>query len=248
MSFQLRGVTVRRQGQCVLSSIEHGFESGLVSGVVGPNGSGKSSLLRTLYGYLEVDEGSVLLENRELTRWNPRELASRLGVCPQESEPSLDFRIDQVLALPLGGDLSTMREQSARLDFLRLETLFERTLSQLSGGERQRVRLGMALMKDAPWLILDEPINHLDLATGWSLMRYLQKPRKGGVLLALHDLTTAAHYCQNLLVLKDGEKVAAGPPREVLTPELLRSVFRLDAKIDWSTEPPGLKVLGVEVG
>jgi len=226
VAFQLRAVTVRRQGQDVLKSVEHCFERGLISGVVGPNGSGKSSLLRALYGYLEVDEGSVLLEDRELTRWNPRVLASRLGVCPQESEPSLDFRIDQVLALPLGGDLASMREQTARLDFLRLETLFGRTLSQLSGGERQRVRLGMALMKEAPWLILDEPINHLDLATGWSLMRYLQKPREGGVLLALHDLTTAANYCQHLLVLKDGEKVAAGSPRQVLTPELLKTVFR----------------------
>lgn len=248
MAFQLRGVTVERQGQPVLSSVDHCFESGLVTGVVGPNGSGKSSLLRAMYGYLELDEGSVELDGRDLARWNPRELASRLGVCPQEAEPSLDFRVDQVLALPLGGDLASMREQSDGLDFLGLERLFARTLSQLSGGERQRVRLGMALMKDAPWLILDEPINHLDLATGWSLMRYLQKPRDGGVILALHDLTTAALYCQHLLVLKEGVKVAVGSPKEILTPDILKTVFRLDAKIDWSTEPPGLRVMGVEVG
>ena len=247
MTFSLRRLTVERQGRPVLKSVSHVLESGQVIGVVGPNGSGKSTLLRTLYGFVEPDEGEIELNGRGLSLWNPRELASRLGVCPQEAEPSLDFRVEQVLALPLGGDLSGLREQAARLEFLSLPALFERTLSQLSGGERQRVRLGMALMRESPWLILDEPINHLDLATAWSLMRYLQKPREGGVILALHDLATAARYCRHLLVLNGGEKVAAGPPRDILTTEVLKSVFRLDATMDWSTEPPGLRVQGVEV-
>jgi ABC-type cobalamin/Fe3+-siderophores transport system ATPase subunit len=219
----------------------------VVTGIVGPNGSGKSSLLRAIYGYLPLQNGRVEIDDRTLADWPPEALAAHLGVCPQEAEPSLDFRVDQVLALPFGGRHAAMLERASGLDFLQLEDLFGRHLSQLSGGERQRVRLGMALLREAPWLVLDEPANHLDLATAWSLLDHLLRPRPGGVVMALHDLTTAARCCQHLVILDQGALVVEGEPREVLTSEMLREVFRLDGEFNWNTEPASLKVTGVKV-
>ncbi len=125
-----------------------------------------------------------------------------------------------------------MRERLRPYPFLRLEELFSRRLSTLSGGEHQRVRLGQAFLSGAPWLLLDEPANHLDLATAWSVYDYLSRERiEGGVIVALHDLATAVRLCQEILVLNGGRLVAQGSPREVLTKSLLEDVFGLRAEI-----------------
>lgn len=229
----------------MLHELEVEIAGGLVTAVIGPNGSGKSSLLKALYGYLPVSEGAIELAGKDLENWSPAELASQLGVCPQEAEPSLDFQVSQLLALRFGGDLETARERLQHLPFLRLEELFPKQLSQLSGGERQRVRLGVALSGNAPWLVLDEPANHLDLSTAWSLFDYLRQPREGGVILALHDLDTAARCCDRILVLLEGSMVAHGSPREVLTPELLARVFELRGRLEAESDPAALRLQGV---
>lgn len=245
MAIELSGVSLTRGGKSILREVSCRILPQTVTGVVGPNGSGKSSLLRTIYGFLPVTAGQIAIDDTALAQWSPQKLASHLGVCPQEAEPSLDFRVDQVLALRFGGRRASLAERTTSLDFLRLEELFDRHLSELSGGERQRVRLGMALLSDSPWLILDEPANHLDLATAWSLLEFLRRPRRGGVVLALHDLAVAARFCSSLLVLKQGRVVTHGPPREVLQSEVLKGVFRLNAAFDWNADPITLKVSGV---
>ena len=245
MGIQVEGIRLERNFKVILDDLSTAFPKGLVTGLVGPNGSGKSSLLRILYGYLPSSGGSVLLQDKDLRAWDPRELARHLGVCPQEAEPSLDFKVEQVLALRFGGQSDRLSKGLEGLEFLRLQELFGRSLSQLSGGEKQRVRLGTALLGQAPWLLLDEPANHLDLATAWSLFEYLNHQREGGVILALHNLSTAARYCRNLLVLHEGKKVAQGKPRDVLTPQLLGEIFRLKAKLDWTDERADLKISGV---
>ena len=245
MGFQVEGIRLEKNFKVILDDLTTSFPKGLVTGLVGPNGSGKSSLLRILYGYLPSVKGKVFLQDQDLRSWDPRELAGHLGVCPQEAEPSLDFKVEQVLALRFGGRYERLSEGLEAIQFLRLEELFGRSLSQLSGGEKQRVRLGTALLGQAPWLLLDEPANHLDLATAWSLFEYLAQVREGGVILALHNLNTAARYCQNLLVLYEGRKVAQGSPKEVLTPELLGDIFRLKGSLDWNEDRADLRISGV---
>lgn len=242
---KLSGLSVKRGLREVVHSVSAELPPRLVTGVVGPNGSGKSSLLRALYGYLPPAQGELFLDGRSIGEWDPRELAGHLGVCPQEAEPTLDFRVEQVLSLPLGAGSERLAERLEELPFLALQSLLPRHLSTLSGGERQRVRLGLALVGRSPWLILDEPANHLDLATAWSLFEFLAQPREGGVVIALHDLETAARVCSHLLVLHGGHLVAQGSPREVLTADLLREVFGLRAKFEWETSAT-LRVKGVD--
>lgn len=247
MGISVSDLILDRGSKRVLDGLSAHFAEGRVYAVVGPNGSGKSSLLKAIYGYLDPHSGSIEIDERPIQKWRPEELAGYLGVCPQEAEPSLDFQVDQMLSLRFGGDRDELNKRLPSLTFLGLHDLLERSLSELSGGERQRVRLGLALLSQAPWLILDEPANHLDLATAWSLMSYLTQPREGGVILALHDLDTAARYCHELIVLDRGKTVAQGPPGEVLTRSLLSEVFRLDANLVWPAERayPDLEISGV---
>ena len=245
MSLAVEGLTFARNGRHVLGPLTAEFLPGEMVGVVGPNGSGKSTLLRLLYGYLTPSEGSILLEGRPLHQIEPRQLARRLGACPQEAEASLDFSVEQALALALGGDLRLASQKLERLPFLGLQELYGRLLSQLSGGEKQRVRLGRALLGEPSWLVLDEPANHLDLATGWSLLSYLRQARHCGVVLALHDLANACRFCDRLLVLDGGRLVALGPPQQALEPEVLREVFRLRGQVARRDERTLLDIHGV---
>jgi iron complex transport system ATP-binding protein len=245
VSLALRDLAFRRDGRNILGPLEAELLPGELVGVVGPNGSGKSTLLRLLYGFLLPSAGKVELDGREVQRMEPRALACLMGACPQEAEPSLDFSVEQALALSAGGDLDLTRERAARLPFLKLAELYGRQLSQLSGGERQRIRLSRALLPEPAWLVLDEPANHLDLATGWSLLAYLRRPRAGATVVALHDLGSAVRFCHRLMVLQEGRLVALGPPGEALTPETLATVFALDAEV---RQQPGhfqLEIRGV---
>lgn len=247
MAIVCRNLGVRRDEREVLRDFSYSFEDGRVTALVGPNGSGKSSLLKALYAYLPRATGEVLIEGKALDEWTPPELASAMGVCPQEAEPSLDFEVAQLLSLRYRGNREKTRSALSVLAFLSLTELFPRKLSQLSGGERQRVRLGMALAHQPPWLLLDEPANHLDLSTEWSLLEYL-KARPGGVILALHDLGQAVRFCDHLVVLDQGRLVAAGPPTEVLTQERLERVFGLSGRIELVDQRPRLSIGGVAQG
>lgn len=247
MSLVLEKLVFEREGRKVLGPLDLTLKSGELVGVVGPNGSGKSTLLRLLYGFLTPTSGNIYLEGESLAEVDPRRLAQRLGACPQEAEPTLDFFVEQALALapaPVGG-AESMKMRLEQFDFLRIGELQGRMLSQLSGGEKQRVRLARALISEPPWLVLDEPANHLDLATGWSLLSYLSRPRTGAVVVALHDLAFAARFCHRLLVLKSGTLVTLAPPQEALTPETLASVFALKGGIVQRDGRPCLEIEGV---
>jgi iron complex transport system ATP-binding protein len=241
----LTELTFRRGERVILGPLNAQLPAGEMIGVVGPNGSGKSTLLRLLYGYLIPSGGTLHLDDQPLEQIEPRQLAQKLGACPQEGEPSLDFSVEQALALAAGGDRAVTAQRVERFPFLGLQDLYGRLLSQLSGGEKQRIRLGRALLSEPPWLVLDEPANHLDLATGWSLLSYLRQPRAGGVVVALHDLANACRFCHRLLVLDRGRMVALAPPIEALTPETLEQVFGLRGQVQRHDGQSLLEIQGV---
>lgn len=245
MTLELFDVRFGRGDRSVLGPLTASFGGGELVGVVGPNGSGKSTLLRLLYGYLRPSSGEVRLQGEAISRIEPRRLARLLGACPQEAEPTLDFSVDQALALGLGGDVDSSWRRAAELPFLNLPELRGRQLSGLSGGEKQRIRVARALLPDPAWLVLDEPANHLDLATGWSLLEYLAKPRSGGVIVALHDLAFATRFCHRLVVLEGGLVRAFAPPEQALTETLLAGVFGLRGRVERGNGPPTLRVDGV---
>lgn len=246
MGFQLREISVQSGGRRRLGPLSLELSENHLLGVVGPNGSGKTTLLRLLYGYLSPTAGELTFNAQPLDEISPRTFAARVGACPQEAEPSLDFVVEQALALATDGDIEKAKGRAAELFFLGLDRLWGRRLSQLSGGEKQRVRLARAFFSRPDWLILDEPANHLDLATGWELMDFLrQRQAPGGVVVALHDLSFAVRFCHRLLVLKDGQVVAHDSPEKALTPEVLEEVFRLSGRVTSKECVSRLEIEGV---
>ncbi|WP_449064718.1 ABC transporter ATP-binding protein [Planomonospora algeriensis] len=223
----------------VLHDVSLTTGSGEVTGLIGPNGSGKSSLLRCVYRRIRPDRGRVLIDGADVWQTPARDVARQVAVVTQDTPADLDDSVEQIVALgriphlgALGrlatAERSLIAETMERCD---ITALAHRPFATLSGGERQRVHLARALVQQPRLLILDEPTNHLDLRHQVDLLR-LVRTLGITVLVTLHDLQLAAAACDRLVVLDDGRLVTDGPVNEVITADLLRVVYRVEAEVD----------------
>ncbi|PRX96767.1 ABC transporter ATP-binding protein [Allonocardiopsis opalescens] len=232
MRLRLDAVSVEIDGATLVEKLSLAAAEGEVVALVGPNGSGKSTALRCVYRALRPASGAVLVDGRDITALSLRDSAQQVAALTQEAGTDLDFTVEELVALGraphLDGNQPLSRrerelctEAMARLDVLHLA---RRGVLTLSGGERQRVLIARALVQEPSVLVLDEPTNHLDIRHQVELLALL---RSAGptVLVVLHDLNLAAAACDRVVVLSRGALVAAGPPHEVLTPELIHEVF-----------------------
>lgn len=243
---------VHRGKRQILTGIELGLPAGEVVGVLGANGAGKSTLLATLSGELKPSGGQVLFDGRPLADWAVRELARRRAVLPQSPSLSFDLPVETVIGMgayphteagATGGGRAEDREVLARvLALAGVEHLYARRYRQLSGGEQQRVQfarvLHQLLLARAPGeyraLLLDEPTASLDPRYQLGLLQAVQQlAREAGVgaLVILHDVNLAAAWCDRLLMLAEGRQVALGRPVEVLRPDVLQTVYGVEATV-----------------
>lgn len=220
-----------------LAPINDVIEPGSLLAVIGPNGAGKSTLLALLSGLRRAELGRVELDGRALSDWLPGELAGRRAVVAQQELPSFAWKVRDLVAL--GGNASPQR-LSRTLEAMQLTPLATRVVTQLSGGEAQRVMVARALCQLAARegdesrprgggiLLLDEPTSALDIGQQQRLMRLLLEcaHRDGlAVVCVLHDLNLAARYADRVWLMKQGRRVAAGTPENVLTAERVAEVF-----------------------
>ncbi|MEW9551970.1 ABC transporter ATP-binding protein [Nonomuraea sp. NPDC050783] len=234
----LDDLSVSIDGATVVKELALAVGDGEVVGLVGPNGSGKTTALRCVYRALRPAGGAVWIDGEELSRMPLRDSARVVAALTQEGRADLDFTVEEVVALGrapyLRGNqaLSARERELCRRAMARMEVLHlaGRGVLALSGGERQRVLVARALVQEPRVLVLDEPTNHLDLH---HQIRLLSMLRGAGlsVLVTLHDLNLAASACDRLAVLSHGALVACGPPAEVLTAELLREAFGVEASV-----------------
>jgi iron complex transport system ATP-binding protein len=237
MDLTLDGVGTRLGGRWVVDGIDATPPPGHLTGLLGPNGAGKTTLLRLVAGLLAPQKGAVLVEDgtpvHELAR---KERARRIALLEQESTSTVPLTVREVVSLgriPYRSLWGTDPDESAvdrAMVSAQADHLADRAWASLSGGERQRVQIARALAQQPALLLLDEPTNHLDVSAQLSLLSFVRDLGTTTVA-ALHDLNLAAAFCEHVLVLHDGRLAAAGHPREVLRPALLREVYGVEADI-----------------
>lgn len=213
---------------------------GEVAAVIGPNAAGKSTLFKCLAGLLRP-EGEIRLAGRTVAARRWREEERRLvSYLPQEYPSTATLTVFEAVLLgrQQRGAWVVSEEDLARvsavLERLGLSDLALRYLNELSGGQRQMVAVAQALARDPRVLLLDEPTSSLDLHRQLELLsvvREIAREQRVTVLVALHDLNLAARYADRLIVLHDGVVEAAGPPAVVLTAELIRRVYGVEARV-----------------
>ncbi|MCL5036223.1 MAG: ABC transporter ATP-binding protein [Chloroflexi bacterium] len=217
-------------------------EGGMLA-VIGPNGAGKSTLLRLVSGILNPKSGNILIKDRPLCEYNQIRLARTITMVPQDSRVDFPYTCREFVMMGrypyLGlmgwetdGDRRIVEESLASVG---ADHLSDRRLEELSGGERQRVILARALAQKTPLILLDEPISHLDIGYQVESMELLKKINRDqgiAMIIILHDLNLAARYCPDLLLLYKGEVLAQGKPGQVLVPELMKTAFNVNAKLE----------------
>ncbi|MEU6367820.1 ABC transporter ATP-binding protein [Streptomyces sp. NPDC046931] len=238
MRIDIEDLHVAYAGRTVVAGAHLVAAEGEITGLVGPNGSGKSTLLRTVYRHLRPTAGRVLLAGTDLRELSPVRSARHVAALPQERGSDFEMSVREVVAMGrtpykrafAGEDAADRDIVSRALADVGMDAHAGRRFTALSGGERQRVLLARAFAQDPDVLVLDEPTNHLDIRHQVDLLALLRTGRRT-TLVSLHDLNAAASVCDRLHVLHAGSVVASGPPRDVLTPELMAEVFGVRAVV-----------------
>lgn len=238
---ELRGLAAGYHGRPVLAGIDlAAVPPGSVVAVLGANAAGKSTLLKAIAGLVRA-EGSVRLNDAELSALPPAERLRRVGYLPQSLPQASSLVVYESLlsALRTGrAELSVPQVEAAIarvLAELGLADLALRRLDELSGGQRQMVGLAQVIARAPSLLLLDEPTSALDLR--WQLLllqsvRTLVQREHAIALIAVHDLNLAMRYCDRVAVLGGGGLIAAGMPAEVLTPPVLHRGWGVEARIE----------------
>lgn len=244
MNIHAQNVTLSFGDNSVLNQIGLDVHSREFVGVIGPNGSGKSTFLKCIYRVLKPDGGEIILDGTPIEAFSVRETAKRLAVLSQHNYYNFEFTVRDIVLMGRSPH-KRMMERDTKEDFDIVEDalrrvgmlgFIDRIFSTLSGGEQQRIILARALAQQTECLILDEPTNHLDIKYQLQILDVV-KQLGVTVLAAFHDLNIAAMYCDRIFAVDGGKVVASGTPREVLTPELIRKLY--DVNADVRTEPDG---------
>ena len=226
----------------VVDGLDVAIPAGRITAIVGPNACGKSTLLRSLARLLTPAGGQVSYLGKPVSEFSPRDFARSVGMLPQSPLPPPDVLVEDLVASGRYPHQRWYRQWSRQdeeavtraLHATSTWDLRERPAEQLSGGQRQRVFLAMALAREAPVLLLDEPTTFLDIAHQVEVLDLIAESnstRGTTVVTVLHDLNLAARYADHLIAMKDGAIVAEGHPREVLTEGLVAQVFGVEATV-----------------
>jgi iron complex transport system ATP-binding protein len=242
-AFDIQNVSYAYRTRTILRDLSFGIASGAFFAIIGPNGAGKTTLLRLLAGIDKPASGSIQVRGKPVGVYPRKALARRLALVPQLTQVDFPFTVREIvqmgrtphlglLGLPSAQDRHVV-DQSMR--FAGIDHLPKRHLSQLSGGECQRVLLARAICQAPDIILLDEPTAALDLAHKirmMDLMEQLRQERQMTVVMVSHDINLAALYADTMLLLKDGQNVAIGPPAEILTTTSIKTAYGCDVVID----------------
>lgn len=235
----VQDLTVRYGRLTIVDHVSFSVERGQWLMVVGPNGAGKSTIVSAISQAVPFS-GRILFEGRDIAKMKRRELAQCIGVLTQSHYVGYGFTAEEVIRLgryahnqgPLGRDDREGEEKvQSAIRRTGLESILKQSVLTLSGGELQRTFLAQLLAQDPELLILDEPTNHLDLVYQkevFALVREWLDSRNGAVISVVHDLSLAKAYGTHALLLDGGHAAAQGSAEEVLLPERLNSVYRMD--------------------
>jgi iron complex transport system ATP-binding protein len=223
----------------VLHDVTFALKTGTILALVGPNGSGKTTLIRCIDRILHP-EGTILIDEQDIHTMHRNELATRIGYVPQNGARIAAATVFDVVMMGrtphmswrLGkGDIDRI-EYAIRL--LGIEKLADRDYNELSGGQQQKVLIARAVAQDPKILLLDEPTNSLDIhhqLEALAIIFDLSRSTGMTVIMAVHDLSIAARYADSLMMLKNGEIVAIGKPEDLITPDRIREVYGVEARI-----------------
>jgi iron complex transport system ATP-binding protein len=224
----------------VVNDINLHIPAGGIVSIIGPNGAGKSSLLSMVSRLMPMSAGSAWVDGMDVTRTPGDALAQRLSILRQDNHIASRLTVRDLVAFgryPHSKGRLTAEDQAhveQAIGYLNLQAFAERFLDELSGGQRQRAFLAMVLCQDTDYVLLDEPLNNLDMPHAVTMMRQLRHAAdtlNKTVVTVLHDINFASSYSDHIIAMREGRVVAQGTPEEIIQPDVLQSIYGMDIAV-----------------
>jgi iron complex transport system ATP-binding protein len=236
----VQSVTKRYDRTVVVDDVSLSLAPGGITSIIGANGAGKSTLLSVMSRLLSPEQGAVLVDGADVASTPSNELAQKLSILRQDNHLAVRLTVRDLVEFgryphskgrPTADDRERVERAMAYLDLVPLQ---DRFLDQLSGGQRQRAFVAMVLCQDTDYILLDEPLNNLDMAHSVAMMRLLRKAADElgkTVVMVIHDINFASFHSDRIIAMRAGAVVAQGTVEEMMRTEVMQRVFDLDFTI-----------------
>lgn len=237
---QVKEVTKYFAKKPVVDNVSVNIQSGKITSFIGPNGAGKSTLLSMVSRLLDADTGEVLLDKSDVRKWKSDEFSKRVSILKQSNYMNVRLTIRELVSFGrFPYSKGRLNEEDIKmvdkaLEYMNLVDLEDSYLDELSGGQRQRAFIAMVIAQDTEYILLDEPLNNLDMKHSVQIMKILRKlvdDLGKTVVIVLHDINFASVYSDYIVALKDGRVIKDGPTHEIINSEALKEIYDMDIPI-----------------
>ena len=240
MILELEDLSIGYNGNPILENINLKFDGPQLVSILGPNGVGKSTLVQCIDNILQPISGKIILNDKEIKDYDPKELATLIGYVPCSTSTSFPMSVADTVLIgryPRSGRNRTERDLRivhSALELLGIEDLALRNFNELSSGQHQKVVLARGLVQETEILILDEPTSNLDVKhqiAVTKLLKLLAEKKNLLIIMISHDLNIASKYSDRIVLLGKGSVYADGTPMDVLTADNIKAVYDIDVEI-----------------
>ena len=237
---ELKELTKQFGKKPVVENVSVAIEPGTITSFIGPNGAGKSTLLSMVSRLLDADTGEVLLDQQDVKKWKSNEFAKRVSILKQANYINVRLTVHELVSFgryPYSKGRLTVEDKrmvEQAIDYMNLSEMQDKFLDELSGGQKQRAFIAMVIAQDTDYILLDEPLNNLDMKHSVQIMKILRKlvdELGKTVIIVLHDINFASVYSDRIVALKNGKVVKNGPTRDINNTDALREIYDMDNPI-----------------
>lgn len=232
---------VKKYGdKTVVDNVSLNIEKGKITSFIGPNGAGKSTVLSMISRIMDKDSGSVIIDGKELEVWDNKELAKKISILKQSNNINVRLTIKEIVSFGryphCDGRLTPedMKYVDEAIEYMKLKDIENRYLDELSGGQRQRAYIAMVIAQNTEYVLLDEPLNNLDMKHSVSMMkvfRNLVDELGKTVVIVMHDINFASVYSDKIVVLKDGKIAKDDCTENIINKETLENIYEINFDI-----------------
>lgn len=237
---KVKNLSKKYNDKTVVDNVSVNIKKGKITSFIGPNGAGKSTLLSAVSRLIKHDVGEIMIDKKEINSWKSNELSKKVMILKQANNLNVRLTIRELVSFgrfPYSQGNLTQEDWDKvdeALSFMELHEIENQFLDELSGGQRQRAFIAMVIAQDTEYILLDEPLNNLDMKHSVQIMKVLRRlvdELGKTVILVIHDINFASFYSDYVVALKNGEIIRQGPTNEIIEQGTLKEIYDMDIPI-----------------
>ncbi|HBH3472401.1 TPA: ATP-binding cassette domain-containing protein [Clostridioides difficile] len=237
---EIKNIFKKYKNKNVVDDVSFSIEKGKITSFIGPNGAGKSTVLSIVTRLIGGDGGELIIEGKSLTNYSNKELAKKIAILKQSNNITLKLTIRELVGFgrfPYSEGNLTEEDENCideAIEYMKLTDIQHKYLDELSGGQRQRAYIAMVIAQDTEYILLDEPLNNLDMNHSVQMMKVLRglcDELDKTIVLVMHDINFASCYSDNIVALKNGKVEKVGRTDEIVNEKVLEDIYEMNFNI-----------------